>query len=63
MRTSQEKVKRGNGLKSEAFSCLECVCDTFSMIEQKFTNKARLIGYAAGALVVVAVLIVKLIVR
>jgi len=29
------------------------------MIEQKFTNKARLIGYVLGAVAVIAVVIVR----
>jgi hypothetical protein len=33
------------------------------MIEQKFANKARLIGYAAGAVIVAVVAIFKLWVR
>jgi hypothetical protein len=33
------------------------------MIEQKFSNKARLIGYAIGAVVVAAVVFVRLVWR
>jgi hypothetical protein len=33
------------------------------MIEQKFSNKARLVGYTIGAVIVAVVVIVKLIAR
>lgn len=37
--------------------------DTATMIEQKFTNKAHIIGYMIGAIAVVAVVLIKVIVR
>jgi len=50
-------------LKFEGLASRFRMCHTFSMIEQKLTNKARLIGYTVGALVVAAVVIVRLVMR
>lgn len=52
------KGQRANFLgiaEFEAFAPLCWPCHTIGMIEQKFVNTAKLIGYAVGAVIVAAV--------